>query len=313
MLDPDLSNPEAPEVIEFTSASAGPPGPPASGIRNRLIIAGAAAAVVVIVAVAVFAGIRPGGASPGASGASPALARLIGQVTSVPVSTSDAVGAGNGQLSATVVSVTGVPLTANGKPEVFYDGTEFCPYCATQNWALIVALSRFGTFTGLNTVRSAVYPPFPALDTWTFYGSGYTSKYLAFVPVETKSNVRVSPGKYKALQQLTPAQQAIVRKYDQMNLTPFLDFGNRYTMVGSLFSPAALERQTWSQIAAALRNPRSTTAQAVLGAANYITGTICRLTGDQPASVCTPAITKLVRPGTTVPGTGGVFSVLPGT
>jgi hypothetical protein len=64
---------------------------------------------------------------------------------------------------------------------------------------MIVALSRFGTFTRLRTIRSGTFnsalmptltdQSFPALDTWTFYGSGYTSKYLTFVPVETRSNV----------------------------------------------------------------------------------------------------------------------------
>jgi hypothetical protein len=292
--DPDSLSPEAPEVIEFTSASQ---PPPASGVRNRLLIAGAAAAVVVVVAVAAVAGNWFGGThGAGASGGNPALTRLIAQVTSVPVSTSDAVGGGHGQLMVYLAPVTGARLTANGKPEVFYDGTEFCPYCATQNWALIVALSRFGTFEGLSTIRSDKYPPYSPLDTWTFYGSAFTSKYLAFVPVETKSNVATSPGHYRKLQQLTAAQQALVSKYDKPGSTPFLDFGNKYVIIGSLFSPAALGGQTWNQIATALRNPRSATAQAILGAANYITQTICRLTGDQPASACTPAVMKLPAP-----------------
>ena len=34
-------------------------------------------------------------------------------------------------------------------------GAEYCPYCAAQRWAMIVALSRFGTFSGLTTVHSA--------------------------------------------------------------------------------------------------------------------------------------------------------------
>jgi hypothetical protein len=31
----------------------------------------------------------------------------------------------------------------------------------------------------------------------------------------------------------------------------------------------------------------------VLGAANYMTAVICRLTGDAPAAVCTPAVRAL--------------------
>jgi Domain of unknown function (DUF929) len=47
-------------------------------------------------------------------------------------------------------------LTASGKPEVLYTGAGFCPYCAAVRWPLIVALSRFGTFSGLAPARSAI-------------------------------------------------------------------------------------------------------------------------------------------------------------
>lgn len=61
-----------------------------------------------------------------------------------------------------------------------------------KNGRMLVALSRLGTFSGLNTSRSGNLP-FPPLDTWTFYGSSYTSEYLAFVPVETRSNALSTP------------------------------------------------------------------------------------------------------------------------
>ena len=37
----------------------------------------------------------------------------------------------------------------------------------------------------------------------------------------------------------------------------------------------------------------SQVAKSVLGAANYMTAAICRLTGDQPAAACTPAVKAL--------------------
>ena len=318
MPDPD---PVHPDVIEFSPATPEPSERPANPVRNRLLIAGAAAVVVIIAAVVVFAGIRPGITSPGSGAAghvNPALARLIAQVTGVPVSTSDAAGDGGVQVTTVParVSRTGSPLTANGKPGVFYVGEEFCPYCATQSWAMIVALSRFGTFTGLSTIRSARYQSYPALATWTFYGSAYTSKYLAFVPVETRSNVLVSRtaspqsgSSYTRLQKLTAAQQAIFSKYDTLSAAPFLDFGNRYVLVGSSFLPTVLEHQTWDQVAAALRNPRRGTGQAILGTANYLTAAICALTGDQPATACTPEVRSLLgRENSGIPNLGA-FSV----
>jgi hypothetical protein len=169
---------------------------------------------------------------------------------------------------------------------------------------MIVALSRFGTFTGVRAIRSAGYQPFPYLAMWAFYGSAYTSKYLSFVPVETRSDALISRTanpqsmkSYTELQKLTDAQRAIVSRYDKARGVPFLDFGNKYVLVGSSFLPMLLEQQTWSQIAASLRNARNLTGQAILGTANYITAAICRLTSDQPASVCTPTVTSLLGPG----------------
>lgn len=292
MPDPDRSDPE---IVDFSPNPA----------RTRLLIAIAAVAVIGVVAGVVFVVIKPG---------TPALARVIAQVTSVPVHTSDAAGDGADQSIAKPAVVAGPPLTAHGKPEVLYVATEFCPYCAVQSWAMIVALSRFGTFTGLRAIRSDTFNPalvpagtgesFPPLDTWTFYGSGYSSKYLTFVPVETRSNVLVfrhanpqNKNSYTRLQRLTAAQQAIFAKYDNLQAVPFTDFGNRHALTGSSFSPEVLEHETWSQIAAALRDPHGIMGRSILGAANYITAAICQLTGDQPATACTPTVRSLLPSG----------------
>ena len=196
----------------------------------------------------------------------------------------------------------GQSLTAGGKPEVLYVGTEFCPYCAAETWALLVALGRFGTFTGVNEIRSASYPPVPPLDSWTFYGSSYSSEYLTFVPVETYSNVLVSPradplraASYRLLQKLTPAQRALMNEADKAHATPFTDFGGQAVMIGSPVPALTLEHLTWSQLASALRARRGAAAQAVIGAADYITAELCTLTRDRPATAC-PASIKDFQP-----------------
>jgi Domain of unknown function (DUF929) len=160
-------------------------------------------------------------------------------VTGVPAGAWTAAGDGHGQVTMTLADVRGQALTAHGRPEVLYVATEYCPYCAAQSWALLVALSRFGTFTGLTAIRSGNYQPFPDLATWTFYGSAYSSRYLTFVPVETKSNVltarTANPNRgnsYARLQKLTAAEQAVFSRYDQGASVPFLDFGNRSVIVG---------------------------------------------------------------------------------
>jgi hypothetical protein len=284
-----------PDIIEFS------PAKPARPARKRLLIGGAAAGVIIIGAVVVLVGIKPGQNGSAGGQGNPAPAGLVAQVTSVPAGLGEAVGDGHGQVTGKPAVVTGSPLAANGKPEVLFVGSEYCPYCAAERWALVVALGRFGTFTGLRTIRSGNYQPYPDLATWTFYGSAYASRYLTFVAVETRSNVLVSRtanpqnrGSYTTLQKLTGAEQAILNRYDKPASVPFVDFGNRSVIVGASFDPLVLQRQTWSQIAAALRNPASPAGQAILGAANYITAAICQLTGDQPARACTPAIRALL-------------------
>ncbi|HEV3381793.1 MAG TPA: DUF929 family protein [Trebonia sp.] len=269
-------------------------------LRNRLLIAGGAIVVVVVVVV-VFVVIGGNGSSGGGKVPTPptgsALAQTISQLTSVPVTTSDTVGAGNATSPPTTIS--GTPLTSGGKPEMLYVGAEYCPYCAAERWSIIVALSRFGTFTGLQTTHSAAADgagtaePYPNTATWTFAHSTFTSDYLTFSPVEIETNVPdKATGAYTTLQTPTKAQQALVNKYDAayQDAIPFIDIGNKYLSVGASYDPSVLSGLTWSQIATDLHNPDSPVAKSVLGGANYLTAAICGLTNDQPASACTATV-----------------------
>jgi len=269
--------------------------------RNRLLIAGGAIIAVVAVIVA-FVALRGNSSSPAAPTppTGSALAQVVTTTTSVPAATLDAVGAG--QTTGHPTPITGPALTSGGKPEMLYMGAEYCPYCAAERWSMIVALNRFGTFSGLSATHSAAKngagqpEPFPNTATFTFYRSTYTSKYLTFTTVEMNTNIPdPSTGGYTTLQTPTTEQQALLVKYDSANngAIPFIDFGNRYLSVGATYDVGVLKGLTWSQIANDLHNPASPVAKAVLGTANFMTATICSLTGDQPASVCTPAVKSL--------------------
>jgi hypothetical protein len=167
---------------------------------------------------------------------------------------------------------------------------------------MIVALSRFGTFSGLSTIRSAARngagtaEPYPNTATFTFVNASYTSKYLTFTPVEEFTNIPdPSTGGYTTLQTPTAEQQALIQKYDAANqgAIPFIDYGNKFMSVGASYNPGVLSGLSWSQIADDMRTPSSPVAQGVLGTANYATAAICSLTGDQPATACTPAVKAL--------------------
>jgi hypothetical protein len=282
--------------------------------RRVLIAAGSVLAVVAIVVtfVVVKVDAKPGtapAASNGPTGAS--LASVVRDVTTIPASTLDQVGAGqisrssvgaiNPQGADYLAPVGGQLLTSAGKPELLYVGAEYCPFCAAERWAMITALSRFGTFSGLSTIHSSTTDTPSDIPSWTFYGSTYTSKYLTFVPVEETKNYR--PGNtaslnvgYVPLQNPTAAEQALLEKYDgPTGYIPFLDVGNKYVQVGDLppYGPQLLQGLSWSQIASAMRDPSSTIAQCVDASANYLTAAILKVTGNQPAALCTPAIRQL--------------------
>lgn len=283
--------------------------------RNRLLIAGSAVAVVVIIVVAfivVKANNKGSSASSGATPTAPAgtaLSSVVSKLTSVPTSTTDAVGSGGSQVTGKPQTVTGqAALTANGKPEMLYVGAEYCPYCAAERWSMILALSRFGTFSKLTPIHSAAKngagqgEVFPNTPTWTFYGSSYTSQYLEFSPVEMNTNVGdPSTGGYTTLQTMTSDQNAIFTKLDAPPYVPsgdngsfpFVDFGNKYLITGASYTPQVLAGLTWTQISTDLTNTSSPVAQAIDGTANYITAAICKMTNDQPATACTSTVQGL--------------------
>ena len=279
--------------------------------RRRILIA--SGSVVVVLAIVVAFIVIKLNSSPatdnspnGPTGA--ALASVVTNVTSVPASALNSVGDGGGAVTAKPLTLSGPALTANGKPEVLYIGAEYCPYCAAERWAMIVALSRFGTFSGLATVHSAAAngagqaEPYPNTPTWTFANAKYTSQYLTFSTVEQYTNIPDSSnGFYTTLQTMTKAQQALITKYDAppyvstTGSIPFVDFGNKYLIAGASYSPQVLAGLSWATIGADLSNPNSAVAKAVDGTANYITAAICKLTGNQPASACTAAVKSLER------------------
>lgn len=208
--------------------------------------------------------------------------QVITILTTLPVSGFDAVG--QGTASNLIKPVTGTALTgATSKPEVFYYGAEFCPYCAAERWPVIIALSRFGTWSGLQTTTSSSSDVYPNTVTFTFRSARYTSQYIDFASVETTDRDR------NPLQSPSAAQQQVVSKYDSGGTIPFLDFGNKYASTGATYSPDTIGGMSWLAVADSLKQPDSNQAKAILGSANLITAAICKMTGDQPAAVCSSA------------------------
>jgi thiol-disulfide isomerase/thioredoxin len=292
--------------------------------RKRIYLAGGSILVVAIVVIAlVLVKLNSGSGTAAAASNGPtgaALAAVTKQVEDVPASVTDQVAGGgvsknlfvpgetstdisnaSSQLGSYFATVnSGTPLTSGGKPEVLYMGAEYCPYCAAQRWAMVNALSRFGTFTGLTTSHSSSTDADPNTPTYTFYKSTYKSNYINFTSVEETTNARIGNStstsvNYVTLQTPTSAQAALGQAYDPQGAIPFMDIGNKYVQVGNLapLSPTMLAGQSWAQVAAAMNNPSSALGKAEIGNANYMTAAICKLTNNQPATACTPTIQSL--------------------
>jgi len=228
-----------------------------------------------------------------------ASAKIVSQITTIPSSISDQVGKGSSTVNATAIS--GKPyLTSNGLPNILYMGAEYCPYCATERWAMVVSLSRFGTFSNLGTTHSSSSDVYPNTQTFSFHDSSYHSRYIGFTPVEMYTNIPNSSG-YTTLDTPTSAEQSLMNTYDappyvsssEQGSIPFIYFAGKYLIVGATYSPQVLQNQTYQSIANALSNPKSSIAQGVLGAANNLTATICKLTNNQPSTACTSTIIGL--------------------
>jgi hypothetical protein len=251
--------------------------------------------VVIVLALAGLVGFKlvsgSGGPKSGQA-ATLAAAAVIKDVTNVPVTVLNEIGTGTA--SSVPKSVKAPALTQSGKPRVLYVGAEYCPYCATERWAMVVALSRFGTFSNLGQTASSPSDVYPSTATLTFHGATFTSSTIAFTADETQSN-QVVDGQYATLDTPTAADAKVVETYDAPpyftanGAIPFIDIGGKYLISGASYAPSVLQGKTHAQIAAALSDPSSAIAKGVDGTANLITAAICKTMMNPPSAVCQSA------------------------
>ncbi len=213
---------------------------------------------------------------------------------SVPNSLSNNIGIGTASYRV-VSNVNGNLLTLNNKPEVLYMGAEYCPFCAAERWSMIIALSRFGTFSNLHFMTSSATDYSPSTPTFTFYNSTYTSNYISFVSVEQTTNQPSGNG-YKSLQTPNTSQYNLMSQYDGGGSIPFVLFGNKSVLVGATYDPySVLDSYNWSTITDSLSNASTVQAQSIIGSANLITTKICQMDNNTPSSVCSQSYVKEIE------------------
>jgi thiol-disulfide isomerase/thioredoxin len=246
--------------------------------HSRWAWSGLAMVALVIGAVVVLFLARGGGSDATATAASGSV--TVGAVPAGAHQPSDAASAALGE----VRRESGEPLLDGGKPLVFFMGAEWCPFCASERWALVKATSRFGKWSGLRELTSRMGQDyFPALATYDLSQATYTSEYLNVRHIEV-ATVEGDP-----LQKLGSFEEGLVNGYDKLGSVPFLFAGGspgRYT-VELGFSPGLLDGQSFDSLRKEVAAEAPTPAvEAIDGQTEAITALICKLDGRQPASVC---------------------------
>ncbi|TWP34381.1 DUF929 family protein [Leekyejoonella antrihumi] len=204
---------------------------------------------------------------------------FISTVTSIPAASFDAVGAGGANGTPQKFKSPKVE-TENGKPVMTYIGAEFCPYCGMERWAMVAALSRFGTFTGIQSEVSSSTDSPANIPTMTFLHAKYTSKYLVFNSYETQDR------NHNPLQTPPAAIVKVETSVNPQGSIPWIDFGGQYYTSGVTYDGSSMSNQSAAAVAAQLKNTSSTIAKGVLGAANAMTVQICNMTHGEPTKVC---------------------------
>jgi len=281
----------------------------AAGLSGTVLVV---FAVLVIVLVSVTGKKAPTAAPNGSSrlGMQPAPASVTTAIRHVPPSAFAEAGStitSFGPYTGSITVLKGQPsLTLDGKPLIAYVGSNWCLYCAATRWPLAIALSRFGSFKRLHITASGEIDP--GIATLSFYGSTYTSPYIAFLPTEQCTDIQSSSTSpavedcngYEPLQPLSPTAHKIFLKYDfppYVSSTyeggiPFIDFANEIIENGAFMDPSILAGFTHAQIARSLGSPAVSPAHTILVAANYYTAAICKLTSNEPSSVCQMPVLK---------------------
>ena len=225
------------------------------------------------------------------------LSNAFAAKLNVPSSISNRIGIGTANYQQFGEIKNRPALILNGKPEVLYIGADYCPFCAAERWALIIALSRFGNFSNLHYMTSSASDYAPSTPTFTFYNSTYTSPYVSFVSVEQTTNQPTNSGSgYVQLQTLTAAETGLLETYDPAGSIPFILIANRSAISGANFDPlTVLGTANWTTILNETYNTSTLQSTSMMGAADLITEQICNADNNTPASVCGQPYVAQVR------------------
>ena len=294
-----------------------PPRPaPSSPRRRRGIYAAAGGlAAVAIAAVALASNLggkgvpepAPAGGAryrpPSATGTYQLPAGAVSLVEGIPVSALIAnaqAQLGRGQVTPPEQLPPPAPkLSSGGRPEIMFICAEYWSKCAAERWALVMALSKFGTFTTLKGTTSSATAASPKTPTFSFYGAAYSSKYLTLVTDELETNTDVGAGEYPLLQPPTTQEMTMMNAWDRAPYTtiktslPFAYIGGRFLLTTAQYDASAISQMSFQAAASIMSSGTDPVSSHAEAAAGYLVADFCALTRDQPARVCSQAPSSL--------------------
>jgi hypothetical protein len=188
-------------------------------------------------------------------------------------------------------------LSSRGRPEIMFICAEYWSKCAAERWALVMALSKFGTFTALKGTTSSATGASP--KTPTFYGAAYSSRYLTLVTDELETNTDVGGGEYPLLQPPTPQEVTIMKAWDRAPYTttalslPFTYIGGKFLLTTAQYDASAISRMSFQAAASIMSSATDPVSRHAEAAAGYLLADFCAVTRDQPARVCSQVPSSL--------------------
>ncbi len=241
-----------------------------------------------------LAGASSSSAAARTDGSSAASAAVVTAIGSVPQAAFDAVGPGPLTRKDVMVKRLAGDPRPTGTVNVRSMNAAWCPHCAANSWPLAVALSRFGTLSGVRQLdtgrfygRLARTRRYDRLQGLSFFGATIASPVVRFTPIVLQDL------RGRNLQRPSRADQRLLSTFDGRRQVPAVAVGDVYGFIGSGVSPGYLRGVSAARITASLAEPTSTLGRRLIGQANVLTAAICAGDGGRPTEVCaTPGVTR---------------------
>ena len=162
---------------------------------------------------------------------------------------------------------------SNNKINIVSVSGEFCPYCAVDRWVLVMALSKYGTFSNLQTI----YSDESNIPTYTFHGASYTSSKINFQPCEVLGNTyNPNTQSYNKLDEMNPLQSSLMNKYNSGGSIPFFCIGGQIYRVGAgtSININSFTGQTVSQVQSQINTQSGTLYSQIKTESDYLVSLI---------------------------------------